>query len=752
LAAEVELRLKKRGYTVCCGTPEKLISLLGTASPVALVLLWPATRATDSGMVEAFRLIQAAGPSLRRVNGGGILVTISRLDGVFGFGSLNGNGDPVSGGLAGLLKTARHEWPEVHCKAIDLNAELEQGPEVADAIVEEMFRAGPVEVGLSAGERFGLELQTIPLTVQRGFEVLKDGDLVVVTGGARGITAKAILQLARLYRLRLVLLGRSLLAESEPEWLAGVTDAAELKRALLARSKNGRAPKQIEKHHREVLAQREIRHHLQEIRATGSTALYRTVDVRDAAEVEKVLHEIREQFGPVHGLVHGAGVLADRRIEDKTVAQFELVYGTKVAGLENLLKAFGGDELKLLALFSSYTGRFGRTGQVDYAAANEVLNKIAQSESRRRPHCRVVSFNWGPWNGGMVSAGLRKIFESEGVSLIEPEAGAEFFVREICSPLSQPVEVLALAPSAVQKRNGNGIHHQPVAEPAVLNLAFEREVSVAALPCLESHVLNGRPVLPAALMIEWLAQGAVHGNPGMAFHGLENFRVLKGLVLEPHAKTTVQVLAAAGQMHAGLLRVPVQIVSLVGGRNIPHARAEILLAEALPTPPADWTSPVLRPGNNGHHFIYGNGHLFHGSHFQGIEALEFCSEAEMAGLVKSAPAPKHWIRNPLRSAWISDPLALDSSFQMLILWSWEHHRAGSLPCAIGRFRQFTDAFPKAGSRVIAKIDSDRAPVVTASLQFLDRQGKLLALVEGYECVIDQGLGEAFRRNRLLHEA
>lgn len=752
LAAGVALRLRDRGYTVCRGTPEDLIRLEAAEPPVALVLLWPSTRSTHSGISEAFRLIQTAGPSLRRVKDGGILVTVSRLDGVFGLGSLNGNGDPVSGGLAGLLKTARHEWPEVRCKAIDLNAEVQQGPEVADAIVEEMFRAGPVEVGLSAGERFSLELQTVPLTLSSRSAVLKDGDLVVVTGGARGITAKAILQLARLYRLRLVLLGRSLMAESEPEWLASITEEAELKRALLARSNNGRAPKQIEKKYREVIAQREIRQHLEEIRATGATAVYRSVDVRDAAEVEKVLNEIREQFGPVHGLVHGAGVLADRRIEDKTVEQFELVYTTKVAGLENLLKAFGGDELKLLALFSSYTGRFGRMGQVDYAAANEVLNKIAQSESRRRPQCRVVSFNWGPWNGGMVSAGLRKVFESEGVGLIEPEAGAEFFVREICSPTGQPVEVLALARSAGQGNNGNGTYSQPVTDPAALNLAFEREVSVEALPCLESHVLNGRAVLPAALMIEWLAQGAVHGNPGMRFHGLENFRVLKGLVLEPQGKTSVRVLAEAGQMRDGLLRVPVQMVSLVGDRVLPHARAEVLLTETVPAPPADWSSPALRPGDTSHHSIYGNGHLFHGPHFQGIETLESCSESEMAGLVKSAPAPKQWIRNPLRSSWISDPLALDSSFQMLILWSWEHRQAASLPCAIGRLRQFTDAFPKTGCRVVVQIDSGRAPVVTATLHFLDRHGRLLALVEGYECVIDQGLGEAFRRNRLLHEA
>jgi acyl transferase domain-containing protein/NAD(P)-dependent dehydrogenase (short-subunit alcohol dehydrogenase family) len=752
LAAQVELRLTRRGYAVRRGTPQDLIGLPAGESPAALVILWPAARATDSGIVEAFRLIQAAGPSLRQVKDGGILVTVSRLDGVFGFGTLNGNGDPLSGGLAGLLKTARHEWPEVHCKAMDLNPEVPAGPEVADAIVEEMFRVGPVEVGLLAGERFSLELQTTPLTASNEAALLKDGDLVVVTGGARGITAKAILQLARWHRLRLVLLGRSSMAESEPEWLTGLTEEAELKRALLANSRNGRTPKHIEKQYREVLAQREIRQHLRELRATGATALYRSVDVRNAAEVETVLNEIRAQFGPVQGLVHGAGVLADRKIEDKTVEQFELVYGTKVAGLKNLLGALQDDELKLLALFSSYTGRFGRLGQVDYAAANEVLNKIAQSESRRRPHCRVVSFNWGPWNGGMVSADLRKIFETEGVGLIEPEAGAEFFVREIGSATGRPVEVMVLAATAREGQNGEPPVPPSTMDSAGLNLAFEREVSLEALPCLESHVLNGRPVLPAALMIEWLAHGAVHGNPGMVFHGLENFRVLKGIILEPRGKVLVSVLAEAGQMQDGLLRVPVQMVSQLGGRTVRHARAEILLADALPAPPPDWASPGLNPGNNGHHRIYDNGHLFHGPHFQGIETLELCSEAEMAGLVKSAPAPKQWIRNPLRSAWMSDPLALDSSFQMLILWTWEHRRAGSLPCAIGRFRQFTEAFPKAGSRVIVRIEPGQASVVTATLQFLDRQGKLLALVEGYECVIDQGLGEAFRRNRLPHEA
>ena len=82
-------------------------------------------------------------------------------------------------------------------------------------------------------------------------------------------------------------------------------------------------------------------------------------------------------------------MLADRLITDKTRDQFHQVYGTKVAGLRALLAAAGRRRLRFLALFASTTGRFGRTGQVDYAVANEVLNKMAQAEARRRPDCRT---------------------------------------------------------------------------------------------------------------------------------------------------------------------------------------------------------------------------------------------------------------------------------------------------------------------------------------------------------------------------
>ena len=64
-----------------------------------------------------------------------------------------------------------------------------------------------------------------------------------------------------------------------------------------------------------------------------------------------LLGNIRGEYGPIRGIVHGAGVLADRLIVDKTREQFALVYGTKVTGLRALLAATAGDELRFIALF-----------------------------------------------------------------------------------------------------------------------------------------------------------------------------------------------------------------------------------------------------------------------------------------------------------------------------------------------------------------------------------------------------------------
>lgn len=129
-------------------------------------------------------------------------------------------------------------------------------------------------------------------------------------------------------------------------------------------------------------------------------------------------------------MVHGAGLLADRLIVKKRAEDITAVLATKLVGLDNVLTPLSDRRLKHIVLFSSVAGLFGNRGQADYAVANEALNRVASTLKRERRAERVVSINWGAWDGGMVTAELREMFEERGVVLIPPHVGAEMFAEQ----------------------------------------------------------------------------------------------------------------------------------------------------------------------------------------------------------------------------------------------------------------------------------------------------------------------------------
>jgi hypothetical protein len=139
--------------------------------------------------------------------------------------------------------------------------------------------------------------------------------------------------------------------------------------------------------------------------------------------------------------------------------------------------------------------------------------------------------------------------------------------------------------------------------------------------------------------------------------------------------------------------------------------------------------------------------LFHGPELQGIEMVTGCSEAGIAAMCAVAPAPAAWVRQPLRSAWLADPLVLDCGFQLMILWTQDQCGAGSLPSGAGQYRQYVRAFPRDGVRIVARITSRSEHRAIADLDFVSSAGKLVARMTDYECVIDASLNQAFRLNQ-----
>ncbi len=713
-----------------------------------LLILSPAAGADSSFLQSAFRLLQKAEAALNATaeQTAAVFATVSRLNGNFGLQPGAVITDPLSGGLAGLSKTASQEWSKVACKAIDLAADLESADKAAAEIVNELLTDGPREVGISAQGLQGLKLTETRLAKDVLELPATAGDLVVISGGARGVTAEVAIKLAEATKATLLLLGRSPLPETEPDWLNGLTDEAQIKKALVANSLAPLKPRDVAERYQQISSNREVVKTLLRIEAVGGKAIYRSVDLRDADNVAQVVAAVRDQNGPVRGLIHGAGVLADRLIKDKTIEQFTSVYSTKVEGLEALLSATAGDDLRFMVLFSSSTGRFGRTGQIDYAVANEILNKVAQQQALQRPDCRVLSLNWGPWDGGMVTPTLKKVFEQEGIEVIDLQAGADYLLQEISTPPGGPVELVIMGGEVAEAEVEESRSHQNI----YVSKAFDLDLSVEHFPFLKSHVIDGKAVLPMAVVVEWMAHAAIHNNPGLRFHGFNDLRILNGVKIENGESHNLQVMTGKAFKSDGMHVVPVELSgSTASGKQTVHARAKIVLAGKLPEAKPVSAKLELAEYPRSVKEIYHPDRLFHGSDFHGIREVLGCAAEGISTLASPAPPPNEWIGQPLRNSWLADPLVLDSSFQMMILWSFEQHKAGSLPVFTGRYRQYRDSYPTSGAEIRVRVKEQSSSKAKAEIDFIDPlTGELIGRIEDYECVIDASLNESFQRNKL----
>jgi NAD(P)-dependent dehydrogenase (short-subunit alcohol dehydrogenase family) len=375
------------------------------------------------------------------------LITVQDTGGDFGLSG--GAGDRAwGGGLSGLVKTAAQEWPNSVLKAIDLECAHHSVEDLAQRLIAELLAGGPeLEVGLRAdGRRTTLRSIAVPFPDSEvTHAAIHPQSTIIASGGARGVTSAALIELARQSQPRIALLGRTPL-EPEPAWAKGLASEEALKSGLMTESRRtGKAikPREIQQQTQAILNAREVTTTLNALEAAGSEAIYLPVAIQDPQSVQQALEVVRARWGAIHGIVHGAGVLADKLIRDKTLEQFDRVFSVKVDGLRNLLELTANDPLTMICLFSSVAARVGNSGQADYAMANEVLNKVAAAEARRRGNtCTVKSLNWGPWEGGMVTPALKTHFQNLHVPLIPLEGGAKSFVQEIQSGPGGPVEIV----------------------------------------------------------------------------------------------------------------------------------------------------------------------------------------------------------------------------------------------------------------------------------------------------------------------
>ncbi|MFJ6016728.1 SDR family NAD(P)-dependent oxidoreductase [Streptomyces sp. NPDC092952] len=352
-------------------------------------------------------------------------------------------------GLRGFFRTVAREYPECAATLLEVAADAGAG-DVAGALLTEAAATDREPVVLTDGTvRRALRLTPTGLgaLAETGAGPAGDGvaeaeaagldrdAVVLLVGGARGITARFARTLAAASRCRLVLMGRTPVPpETEDPATAGARGRDALRRALLAAGLT--RPAEIERRLNALLAAREVRATLRELAELGSEARYHCVDVLDTEAVNTAVKEAHREYGRLDGVVYAAGVIEDRLIAEKTADSFARVLATKVQGARAVLDAV--DSLpsgpRFAVLFGSIAAALGNRGQSDYATANDALEELGRRWTR--PGRRGLTVHWGPWaaaetGGGMVTPELMRSYANRGIKLIDPEEGPLSLLREL---------------------------------------------------------------------------------------------------------------------------------------------------------------------------------------------------------------------------------------------------------------------------------------------------------------------------------
>ena len=296
-------------------------------------------------------------------------------------------------GMLGLFLSAAQEYPSVQFRTV----EIEQGTDLRSALRGALDRGCPVvEIVHRDGRVFTSQGHVASSVFEDASHLaLRPGDVVVMSGGATGISAHLARSLVP-FMPRLVFLGRTSLD-------SGIDRAAEIARTLA------------------------------ELHSSGIEATYHTCDVTDPEAVRAIMGEVVSRYGRIDGIIHGAGVLRDGFLSHMTPDDFSMVTDVKFLGAWNLFSAAKGAGLRFFVGLSSAAAIQGNPGQANYAAANRMMSALLSTLRRENGAIRCKALMLPPVEGaGMADdPELRELLKRKGVAYIHAHELAGLFCREL---------------------------------------------------------------------------------------------------------------------------------------------------------------------------------------------------------------------------------------------------------------------------------------------------------------------------------
>ncbi|GLW05813.1 polyketide synthase [Microtetraspora sp. NBRC 13810] len=507
-------------------------------------------------------------------------------------------------GAAGLAKTLRLEAPQIRTTIVHL-PEDGAPADALDAVVTEVSATADfAEAHYGAdGVRRVPTLRAMPVRAERVQQPLDGTDVMLVTGGGKGITAECALAVALDTGVRLAVLGRS--------------DPAE----------DG-----------------ELAANLRRMAGSGATVRYARADVTDPGQVRAAVAELSRDLGPVTAVLHGAGRNEPAGIAGLDFDAFPRTFAPKIDGLRAVLDAVEPGGLKLLVTFGSIIGRAGLRGEAHYATANEWLADLTREAGERHPGCRALCMEWSVWAGVGMGERLSVVegLSREGITAITPDQGVEIMRRLVSDPDAPPVVVISGRTGTIDT-----VRHDLPALPLLrfvdkplvryhgVEMVAEVALNAGTDPYLADHLLDGNLLFPAVLGMEAMAQVATAATGWAGPPAIEAAEFLRPIVVPPGGTTTIQVAATA--VDDGVAEVTIRSAETAFAAE--HFRARLVFSGAeVPDGPPDQVADGLpRVPLDPAADMYG-GVLFQGARFQRLRDYRRAAARHVDATVAVDPA------------------------------------------------------------------------------------------------------------------
>lgn len=484
------------------------------------------------------------------------------------------------------------ERPALKVRAIDLSPSVQPNL-LAERVVDELSSPDNyLAVGYDSQltRRVPQPRVQHPLASRKRAIAWSSDDIILVTGGAKGITAECAFAFAQSTGVRMALVGSS------------PPGSAEITRTL------------------------------NRFRVEKLICQYYQCDIANANAVVTLVEQVRQELGEITGVIHGASLNQPRRVEQVSVDMALAEIAPKVLGVMNLCQALAEKPPKLFVGFSSAIGVTGMAGNAWYGFANEALDLILRRFEVEQPETSVLSIAFSVWSevGMGARMGSVQTLAKMGIDAIPKDEGVRRFLHLMENDVGVPQVIIAARVSLDTWRPA--LNSLPVAsrfleqcyvEPGVEVIA-RSHLSLEQDAYLQDHVYKGSYLFPTVFGLEAMAQAVAYATGEQNFSTLriEDVRLEQPIVVNPDQGVDIEIRAEVVERESknSSRRVHAQISTEQTGFAMPHFSATFVLDIHSDAPREHIEVPATALDIQPQRDLYG-WLLFQGKRFQRLQLL-----------------------------------------------------------------------------------------------------------------------------------